>query len=118
MPAFISIPETDEDLLNECVIETFRASGKGGQHVNKTESAVRLTHQPTGIVVSCQDDRSQFRNKQKCIKELRKRLKALNYTPPKRIPTRKPRAAKEKILKDKKHQSQKKQLRKPPTPDS
>jgi len=118
MAAYISIPETDEDLLKECIIDTFRASGKGGQHVNKTESAVRLAHPPSGIVVSCQDDRSQFRNKQKCIKELRKRLEALNYTPPKRIPTKKPRAAREKILKDKKHQSQKKQLRKPPNQHS
>lgn len=114
MTDFIPIPESDEDLLKECVVETFRASGKGGQHVNKTESAVRLTHHTSGIVVFCQNERSQFRNKQKCISELRKRLEVMNYSPPKRIPTKKPRAAKEKILKDKKHQSNKKQMRKPP----
>ena len=110
----IYIPDSDEELLKKCNVDTFRAGGKGGQHLNKTESAVRMTHLPTGIVVTCQDERSQYQNKQKCLIQLRKKIEVLNYRPPKRIPTKKPRAAKEKNMATKKQQSLKKQLRKKP----
>ena len=113
----VHIPDSDEDLLKECNVDTFRAGGKGGQHLNKTESAVRMTHLPTGTVVSCQDERSQYQNKRKCLLQLRGKLVAFNYRPPKRIPTRKPRSAKEKILETKRKQSQKKQLRQKPEMD-
>ena len=113
----VHIPDSDEDLLKECNVDTFRAGGKGGQHLNKTESAVRMTHLPTGEVVTCQDERSQYQNKRKCLLQLREKLVALNYRPPKRIPTRKPRSAKEKILETKRKQSQKKQLRQKPEMD-
>tara|TARA_B100000029_G_C17122684_1_gene795740 strand:+ start:228 stop:587 length:360 start_codon:yes stop_codon:yes gene_type:complete len=110
--SFIDIPDSDNILLSACKIETFRSSGKGGQHANKTESAVRLTHIKSGIQVTCQDERSQYLNKMKCLKELRIRIKKHNYKPPKRIKTKPTKGSVEKRLLTKKYKSEKKKNRK------
>lgn len=107
----ILLPDTDEELLRECEVETFRSGGPGGQHVNKVETGVRLTHLPSGVVVSCREERSQHRNKSNCLRRLREKIAELNYIPPKRVPTRRTRGAKERTLEEKARRGRIKLLR-------
>lgn len=113
----IRLPESDEDLLRECEVQTFRSSGPGGQHVNKTESAVRLRHLPSGVVVTSQQERSQHRNKALCLQRLRRKVAQLNYRPAQRVPTRVSRTAKNRTLEEKARRSKIKRLRSKPSSD-
>ena len=111
------LPESDEELLRECAVETFRAGGPGGQHVNKVETGVRLRHLPTGLVVTCRAERSQYRNKTICLRKLRAAVLRLNHRPAKRIPTSRTRGAKERTLEAKARRARVKRLRSKPAAD-
>lgn len=113
----IILPTSDEELLAECRVTAFRASGSGGQHVNVTDSAVRLVHVPTGLVVTSQKERSQYLNKRECLKKLRERVEKLNYRAPKRIPTRVSKTVKAKNLAKKAQHGMTKRLRQRPHED-
>jgi ribosome-associated protein len=103
---------TDRDILErEVEVDVFRASGPGGQHVNKTQSALRLTHLPSGVVVTAQDSPSQHRNRDIAFERLAARLERLNHVPRKRVATKPTRASRERRLVAKKQVGTKKQAR-------
>ncbi len=92
----------DRSVLDrEVEMSAFRASGPGGQHVNKTSSAVRLRHLPSGVVLVCDDTPSQHRNRELAFERLIGKLKLLNYVAPKRYATRPTRGSKERRLESK-----------------
>lgn len=105
---------SDEELLAECRVETFPAGGPGGQHANRNETAVRLVHVPSGIVVVARRERSQARNRAAALGALRARLAALHHRPKTRTQTRTPRSVKKRVLEAKRHRSGLKELRKRP----
>ena len=108
------IPNTDEELLAQCDVDTYGASGPGGQNVNRRATAVRLRHLPTGIVVTCQRERSQHRNKQLAVAELRRRLQNRFRPVRPRIPTRVSKGVRNRTLDKKKRHGLKKKLRQRP----
>ena len=113
--AMLRIPQDNDELFAECDVETFRSSGPGGQNVNRRETAVRLRHRPTGTVVTCQQERSQYRNKQIALANLRRRLENLNRRRRPRVRTAVPRRVRARILVSKKRRALTKRLRKPPS---
>ena len=84
----IDIPKDDEKLLDECEIKTSRSSGKGGQHVNKVETAVQIKHIPTGLQVRSEKNRSQYLNKKFALRLLRKKLNEITFMKPPRLATK------------------------------
>lgn len=102
----------NRDLLaDEVRLDTMRASGPGGQNLHKTESAVRLTHYPSGVVVIASDTRSQIRNRELAFERLIERLRKLNVVPKKRKKTRPTLGAKKRRLEGKRQTSATKRLR-------
>lgn len=97
----------------DIVVECYRGSGPGGQHRNTTDSAVRIRHLPTGIVVHASESRSQFRNRELALKRLRQALEKRYRKQKPRIPTQVSRAQKEKRLAEKRLTALRKKLRKP-----
>jgi protein subunit release factor A len=110
----IELPADDAALLAECDVTTFRAGGPGGQHQNTTDSAVRLRHRPSGIVVICRGERSQYQNKAICLRRLRDRVARRNAdeAAAPRVPTRVPRGERERRLADKARRARVKRERK------
>lgn len=112
-----TLPASDEELLAECDVQTFRASGKGGQSVNTADSAVRLRHRPTGIVVVCRRERSQLLNKRDCLQRLRARIEEVQRVVVERVPTAEPPRVKRAVRANKERLARKKRLRAQPSED-
>jgi protein subunit release factor B len=110
----MALPDHLKKLRDECDVETYRASGPGGQHRNKTESAVRMTHLPSGIVRVATENRSQLRNRELALERIWKALEARKKKPKPRVATKPSRAVKTRRLESKAHDSQKKSVRRRP----
>jgi len=111
------LPEHLKNLLQQCDVETYRASGPGGQHRNKTESAVRMTHRPTGIVRIATEHRSQLRNRELVLERIWKALEARKRKRKARVATAPTRASQDRRLASKQRHSDVKRTRRTPDRD-
>lgn len=109
--------QTVEEIARDCQVQAFRATGPGGQGMNTTDSAVRMVHEPTGIVVVSRESRSQFQNRASCLRKLRAEFARRATPPKKRVATKPSKAAKARRLANKRHRSQVKELRRNPRLD-
>ncbi|MCE2397843.1 MAG: peptide chain release factor-like protein [Gemmatimonadetes bacterium] len=103
--------ESRDRLLAECRVDTFRSGGKGGQHQNKVESGVRLTHRPTGISVASRAHRSQHGNRREALRRLREKLAELAREDPPRIQTQVPAHERQRRIEEKNRRSRLKRMR-------
>jgi ribosome-associated protein len=113
-PEPFEVPASDDELLAQCRVETFRAGGPGGQHQNTSETGVRLVHLPTGVRAEAREERSQLRNKRVALARLRSRLEERNRPRRPRRATRVPARERRKRLEAKRRRAQRKRLRRPP----
>ena len=114
MPRVDYLLASDDALIAQCEVDRYRASGPGGQHRNKTESAVRMTHRPTGIVRVATEHRSQLRNRVLALERIWRALEARRRKPKPRVPTRPSVAAQKRRLAEKQMESEKKHARRRP----
>ena len=111
------LPSSDAELKQQCRVETFRSGGKGGQHQNRTDSGVRLVHEPTGVRSTSRSARSQHRNKVIALERLRRKLERRNERASPRIPTNPPEGERRKRLEGKRRRGRLKDLRRRPPPE-
>ena len=111
----MTLPDHLRRLLRDCDVETYRASGPGGQHRNKTESAVRMTHRPTGLVRVATEHRSQLRNRELALERVWKALEARRRRPKPRLATVPTPASRSRRLDVKKETAEKKRTRRKPS---
>lgn len=106
-----------DELVRACEVQVFRATGPGGQGVNTTDSAVRMKHVPTGIVVTARESRSQFQNRASCLRKLRAEFERRSRPPKRRIKTKVPKRSRQRRLNDKHFNAVKKANRRRPFGD-